>query len=117
MTKVRYVNDRSIDAPAKFIAERINRHLDEGNKVVWCLSGGSAIDVAVETARRLAVPLDNFSVCLADERFGPPGHKDSNWQALLAAGFKLAGARLEPVLRGQAAEETVDYFNNLIGTL
>ena len=54
-----------------------------------------------------------LSVTLADERFGPAGHPDSNWTKLIQAGFKVAGASLAPVLTGKDTAETAKEFGDL----
>lgn len=44
----------SADEPViNFTAERILQHLDNGKRVLWLLSGGSAIKLQVEIADRL----------------------------------------------------------------
>jgi 6-phosphogluconolactonase/glucosamine-6-phosphate isomerase/deaminase len=97
----------SAEPAIAYLVDTLKAHLSKGEKVLWLLPGGSAIAAAVEVARRLqGTELANLTVGLTDERYGEPGHADSNWQQLLAAGLELPGARLLPVLRGLNAQET-----------
>lgn len=85
-----------------YIAQNLQRHLAAGEKVVWLLPGGSAIETAAAVSERLSgTDLQNLTVSLSDERYGPVGHADSNWQQLQTAGLSLPGAHLLPVLTGQ----------------
>jgi 6-phosphogluconolactonase/glucosamine-6-phosphate isomerase/deaminase len=105
-----------------YVAERLSsiiRHqLDGGQRVIWLVSGGSAISVASETARLLAgARLTDLTVGLIDERYGQPAHADSNWQQLANAGFKLTGAEIKPVLRGLDFAASVKEYDEFIGQI
>jgi 6-phosphogluconolactonase/glucosamine-6-phosphate isomerase/deaminase len=76
------------------IADRINQEL-ERNNVLLLLSGGSNVSLGVEVVKKLNRKL---TVGLIDERYGPVGHKDSNWQKLLEAGLEAENVELLPVL-------------------
>jgi len=104
--------DSGDDAPvARWLSERLNQHLTDGKTVLWLVSGGSAIDVAVRTLQLL----DDFKskqlhVGLVDERFGDYGHADSNQTQLVAAGFDLNKVVFHPVLgSGSAESDANDY--------
>lgn len=85
------------------IANRINREL-EHNDVLLLLSGGSNVDLGVAVVKKLNRKL---TVGLIDERYGPIGHKDSNWQKLLDAGLDTNNVELLPVLEpGFSTTET-----------
>lgn len=108
-----FVTAQGPDAPSKFVAQRLADHLRAGHRVLWLISGGSAIDVAVLAAGDLAkpgLPLENLVVSLIDERYGEPGHPNSNWSKLLAAGFELPGATLYPVLPGGERAAAAEQF-------
>lgn len=69
-------------------------------RVLLLLSGGSNVDVAVQVLSSLtAEQTTNLTVGLIDERFGPVGHNDSNWQALQDAGVDFKHASIIPVLQ------------------
>lgn len=78
------------------------------------MSGGSAIGVAIEADRLLKGTLSNLTITLADERYGPPGHNDSNMAQLMSHGFNVSGANILPVLTGQSFEKTDSNFNKLV---
>jgi len=87
-----------------------------GQNVLWLVAGGSAIKIAALASKKLRKPLKNLTVTLTDERYGPVGHKDSNWQQLLEAGFRLDGASLQPVLRGKSLSQTVKEYSTVLRT-
>jgi 6-phosphogluconolactonase/glucosamine-6-phosphate isomerase/deaminase len=105
----------STNDAANFLAQTIIKHLQNEKRVLWLVPGGSAITLAVEAAKIISErPHANLSVTLTDERYGPVGHKDSNWQQLFDQGFCLPSARLFPVLQGESIEMTSTNFGNII---
>lgn len=105
------LSEHPIDSAAKHIASAIQDNLAAGKKVVWFLSGGSGIQVVLEVARQLhGTDLNNLSVTLTDERYGPVGHKNENWQQLIDGGFSLPGATLYRPLVGKDRIKTTDNF-------
>ena len=92
--------------PACALAKRINQQMVADQPVLWLLSGGSAIGTAV-AASRLIKPNPLLSVSLADERYGQPGHSDSNFRQLQAAGFELP---IVPILNGGTVEREASIF-------
>lgn len=112
---LRYYKISSYEPVCAYLCLTISRHLASGKKVLWLVTGGSSMPMAVEVSKRLQGPnLKNLSVTLTDERWGPVGHPDSNWQQLQNLGFKLDDANLYPVLQGKSFEETVDDYNQMI---
>lgn len=102
----------SPEPAADYLSRRISGLLTDGKKVLWLVPGGSAIKVAAGASSKLSgEKLQNLTVTLTDERYGPPGHADSNWQQLKRAGFALDGANLIPVLTGKSLEETTGLFD------
>ncbi len=94
-----------------YLAETLKHELVGGKKVLWLLSGGSAVLVAQKTAEALqGIDMSNLTVTLIDERYGDVGHTDSNWTKLQNAGFFLPGAMLHPVLTGESKETTSKQF-------
>ena len=111
---------KSADSIVKKISKTLISNLEQG-EVLWLLSGGSAIDVAVECSKGLnGANLGNLTISLVDERFGEVGHADSNWNQLLEAGFSLPGANLHPWLDGgnssRTASKTSDFFNTALSS-
>lgn len=105
------------DQVAEYLASSIKHHLENNESVFWLVAGGSSIPVAVSASKILTGSnLKNLSVSLTDERYGPIGHKDSNWQQLHDAGFVLSGARLLPVLEGDNLENTVLSYAGMLSS-
>lgn len=81
--------------------------------MLWLISGGSVIAVAVLAAAYIRlVAHSNLTVTLTDERYGPVDHPDSNWGKLIRAGFYLPQARLLPVLNGHDLGITTTEFDS-----
>jgi 6-phosphogluconolactonase/glucosamine-6-phosphate isomerase/deaminase len=101
-------------APAvEHLATTLLRHLNAGERVLWLVPGGSAgaIAAAVAEELRAAQPYPNLVITLTDERYGEPGHPDSNWKSLLEAGLVVPGATMLPVLMpGASLEATAATF-------
>ena len=109
--QLEFIPAQSPQPVAKYLASHITDQLEQSRSVLWLLSGGSCISVAVETAELLkSHDLTNLTVSLVDERYGPDNHADSNWQQLLDAGLDLPGATLHPVLTGQSQQATAEAF-------
>ncbi len=97
---------------AEFIAHSISSQLNLGKNVLFFVTGGSGIEVGIQISEILRnQPHENLTVTLTDERYGPVGHPDSNWQQLMEKGFSLPQARLIPVLTGDDANITTKKFN------
>lgn len=109
---MKFIKTTSIDPVADYLASVIISKLSAEKKVLWLLSGGSAIQIATHTAESLKTcdNLSNLSISLVDERYGLPGYEESNWQQLLDDGTQLQGANLYPVLKGANIQETTDDF-------
>lgn len=104
-----------VDVTATALVECLKKHLAAGERVLWLVSGGSAIDVAVAAAKQLkGTDTSKLTVTLADERFGPVGHIDSNWFKLERADFAVPGARIVPVLNGSDLLTTSRQFGNML---
>jgi 6-phosphogluconolactonase/glucosamine-6-phosphate isomerase/deaminase len=109
---------KSADASegVKALANRIIEDLERKGKVVWLLSGGSNSKATAETLALIESKIpaeslkENLIVTLADERYGEPGHTESNWTKIKAAGFDFEKVKSYPVLQGFTAEETARKF-------
>lgn len=98
-----YKQVANIEEPAHYLAEQIAAHLAQSERVLWLVSGGSGVQVGIRAAKLLAEhDLSKLAVTLTDERYGPVGHPDENWQQLLDGGFALPGATLYRTLSGDA---------------
>lgn len=107
----------SIEPVARHQADAISVRTAQGERVLWLVSGGSAIPVVVAVCKRLGATT-KLTVGLIDERYGDMGHADSNWTQLLAAGFDPTAYTPLPVLQGKSPEETArDYEMRLTAAL
>ena len=91
------------------VATQLNTLLSSGRHIVWFVSGGSCIKPQCRILQSLqANQLSNLTVMLADERYGVPGHANSNYQQLVDAGFVRTGLKFDDLLeRGSTPESTV----------
>ena len=103
------------EAAADYLTKQISSHLESGKSVLWLVPGGSSIEVALLVAKALeGRDLSKLTMTLTDERYGPVGHPDSNWQQLEDGGFALPGATMIPVLDGVSMVESVQHFGEEI---
>lgn len=98
------------------LTERLVRELAAGKRVLWLTSGGSNIPASAQVMDSISADHSrSLSVSLADERYGEPGHQESNWAQLMQAGFSAKQATMLPVLRtGVGFEQTIADYNQLI---
>ena len=93
---------------ASDISETLSAHIEQNDKILLLLSGGSAIVVATNLSLNLNT---NVSIALLDERYGDPMHLDSNAKQLMDAGFDMQNAKTITVLEGDSIQETTDRFS------
>lgn len=113
---MRFIKVAEASEAAKFTANRLASRLVKGERVLWLLSGGSAIAIAVLARQQLKEGLPNLTVSLVDERYGPPGHVDSNWAQLERAGFDGSDLNARPVLTGDSLESDKGRFAEFLAT-
>ena len=103
------------DEAGNFIALSILEQLKLGKRVLFFVTGGSSIPIAVKVSELLEMhPHDNLTVVLTDERYGPINYPDSNWYQLVENGFHLSQAKLIPVLTGENITSTTEKYNKII---
>ena len=113
--QMQFIPANTPEPAGKYVAEIITAQLADNRTVLWLVSGGSAIGVAVAAAKHLAGrDLSGLTVSLIDERYGPVGHSDSNWRQLADAGFMPAGATRHPVLDGNSQAKTAEAFDEFL---
>lgn len=113
---MKFIRSKNPDEGAKLLAERISADLKADKRVLWLIPGGSNIPISVKVmdmVRKDVAPdlLNNLTLTLTDERYGPVGHPDSNWQQLKLSGLDLGGVNSIPVLTGLSLEDTVGRFS------
>jgi 6-phosphogluconolactonase/glucosamine-6-phosphate isomerase/deaminase len=113
---MKYILTAGWDDGVADLTERLVRELAAGKSVLWLTSGGSNIPASVQIMDNISANLSrNLSVSLADERYGDPGHSESNWAQLIQAGFSGKQAALLPVLQaGASFEQTISSYTKLI---
>ncbi|NTW62341.1 6-phosphogluconolactonase [Candidatus Saccharibacteria bacterium] len=85
--------DQPTELAAEYVAGVLKKHLEKGEKVLWLLTGGSGLPIAVSVSKKMTgINTSKLFVTLTDERFGVVGHKDENWQQLIDQGFSLPTA-------------------------
>jgi 6-phosphogluconolactonase/glucosamine-6-phosphate isomerase/deaminase len=107
-----YTHQPVVEA-ANHVAASITEHLGAGEHVLWLLSGGSGAAIAVAASQHLhGVDLSNLSITMTDERYGPLGHPNENWQQIVDAGFSVPGATLYRPLIGASRTATASAWGN-----
>lgn len=117
---MKFVKAGSIEPAADYITKALLKRLNDNQKVLWIVTGGSNIKIATKVANNLAASgcrLKRLSITLSDERFGPINHADSNWQQLHEAGFIAKGAKLVPILSGSDLAKTANDFSNQLADM
>jgi 6-phosphogluconolactonase/glucosamine-6-phosphate isomerase/deaminase len=97
------------------LTQRLVHELSNDKKVLWLTSGGSNIPAIVQIMSHVTADLsEGLTVLPVDERYGEVGHENSNWAALMRAGFKGQHAELEPVLFGDLSfQATIVRFQHI----
>lgn len=93
------------------LSERILARLKKNLPVLFLVSGGSTVNIAIEVCRAVLIGYPGnketlkwlFTISQIDERFGPAGHQDSNWRLLLNHGFQPHLYSVLPILREKTA--------------
>ncbi len=103
------------------LSKEIILALRTGKKVLWFVCGGSnvpaavkAMDIIRERADENILP--NLTVAQTDERYGPIGHKHSNWRQMMDTGFTADKINVIPMLVGKSLEATVSDHADQIET-
>lgn len=107
------------DTAIHAIADMLDRALSAHMYVLWLVSGGSNIPLQVATMqllrKRCANRLHNLTIYCVDERYGAPGHADSNYAQLKKAGFKPGDAEWIDILADNLSlDMTLDRYHHLV---
>ena len=94
------------------LTKEINSLINQGKKVLWIISGGSNLQIETTIMRNLdQAHCSNLKILLGDERYGKKGHKDSNEQQLMDAGFDSGTATFNGILAEKSIIETNSDFS------
>ncbi len=108
-----FYTQQPIEQAAKDLAKSLIKHLTKGQRVLWLLSGGSSIPIAINASKQLSkIDLSNLYVTMTDERYGKIDHVEENWHQLLVGGLSLNGANLYRPLVGRDVQKTTKLFND-----
>ncbi len=107
------------DEAAMAVAQAISNKLKTKKPIIWLVCGGSNIATEVKImqaiAQRAPDNLGSLLIVPMDERYGAPGHKDSNYKQLQDAGFEPGEALWVDVLgRNLPLAETIEYYSDLV---
>lgn len=100
------------------ITTALKNALERHEHVLWLVSGGSNVSLQVAIMKSLHKDypelLESLTILPMDERYGPEGHEDSNYQQMLEAGFDAGDAHWYDVLVNDLPlAETVTYYTDL----
>ncbi len=100
------------------LQQRLITELEAGRHVLWLVSGGSNITASVQIMPAISTALRaRLTVMLSDERYGPVGHPDSNYQQFLDKGFDGDPAVFIPTLQaGLSLDKTADAYAEVVKT-
>jgi 6-phosphogluconolactonase/glucosamine-6-phosphate isomerase/deaminase len=96
---------------ADYLLEEINKLTKLNNTLTWFVSGGSNIAITIAVIQKLTDDqLSRINLLLVDERYGPIGHKDSNYQQLLDSGLDANKINVSPILLGEGFSQTSEDY-------
>ena len=106
---------------ATAVAKQLDAELKAGKRVIWLVCGGSNIaaevDIMTQLQKTSADTLANLLILPMDERYGSPGHADSNYKQMKDAGFEPGAALWVDVLsQDQPLAETINYYGAMTET-
>ncbi len=106
---MKFIRTRGTTELEHALSSALNTALAKNEPVLWLVPGGSNISIAVKVMASLdSANLAHLTIALTDERYGSPGHADSNYFQLRQNGFNPGGAQFADLLEGASFEETVD---------
>lgn len=101
-----YTNGTTKDVATRLL-EKIAGEVEAGRRVLLLVPGGSAQMVFPDLFPALMPYAQSLTVSLTDERYGQPGHVDSNWNGVLPY---LGELDARPVLENAPIEDTTKRY-------
>jgi 6-phosphogluconolactonase/glucosamine-6-phosphate isomerase/deaminase len=101
----------------EFLYKELESAIESHNHITWLVPGGSNIKLSANVFNRLGEDdLAKLTVMLTDERFGEPGHPDSNDYQLAQAGVDFSKVEHFPVLVSptESLEETIANYSSQV---
>jgi 6-phosphogluconolactonase/glucosamine-6-phosphate isomerase/deaminase len=105
---------------ADYLANELATPVSQGKEVLWLVSGGSSVAVAINAAQLLNVAqTKHITVAQIDERMVSTGSKQENWQQLLNSGFNPADFKqaVSMLSTGSQPEEIAKNYGRLLQQL
>ncbi len=115
-----FVNEKSGNA-VKRISQDIIALLRDDKRVLWLVSGGSAVLPQVEIMKYIISgaegKLEQLVVLPVDERYGPTGHDTSNSEQMRRAGFSPSKTVWHDVLANNVSfGGTIVFYGSMVQT-
>jgi len=112
---INYIQCKDSDVGQESLANKLCDLLNNNKKVLWLICGGSNIATAVKVMDFVqgsvsTEQIRNLKVMQTDERYGPVGHKDSNWQQMLDQGFDMKNIEHISILRNLSLAQTIEQY-------
>lgn len=112
---INYIHCNNTNLAEADLSEKIIGLLNDSKRVLWLICGGSNIPVAIKVMNliRQKIPtinLKNLTIMQTDERYGPIGHKDSNWQQMIDGNFNFNDLNSKSILKNLSLQETVKSY-------
>src|SRR5680860_33073 len=113
------VHDKCDEATEE-AAKKLCEALDHSVKTLLLLSGGSSLRVAKVALAKLTPDQKKLiTIAQIDERYGKPGHKNSNWNGVQDAvgGFSAYAGAVNVLQDSETIEEDAAYYNAILTNL
>jgi 6-phosphogluconolactonase/glucosamine-6-phosphate isomerase/deaminase len=116
---MRFIKVKSQETAEDFLFKEISSVVKKYDQLTWLISGGSNVNIAASVFKRLDdVSLGKITIMLTDERYGKPGHADSNYTQLSKAGINFGKVKNYPVLSGNLdLQTTTSRYLSLINSI
>jgi 6-phosphogluconolactonase/glucosamine-6-phosphate isomerase/deaminase len=113
---MQFIKTKDWQAGTTDLSKRLTKELKAGKRVIWLVPGGSNIPASVKIMDSLAPELtERLAILLTDERYGLPGHPDSNFRQLHDGGFNPQQATFIPVLvENLKLQDTTHRYEELV---
>lgn len=112
---MRFIKIDSGQSVADYLARIISDKLKNDKKVLWLITGGSTIPVAVSASKAIQGVDSDLYISLTDERPGPVGHADSNWFQLQSGGLEYQSREYYEILQNKSIQQEVTDYDAWLG--
>ncbi len=102
---------------AGILASELKQALDEHQRVVWLVPGGSNISISIDAMSQIdAIDSRKLVIMQTDERYVAPNHPDCNWLQLTSQGFDTKNAEVLPIILDdkENIKDVVDRYSSTV---